>query len=140
MEVKASSVIRVIIAGEWIWVEPGTFTVQDFVFVDDAGREINRTDEPAYHFISTNGDPYYGPLSAIQLIKLRSPELDALQPEASVSQELASGDGAAPARPDPAADPSPTPDDAAKQAADSLFSDPLPMPSGESSESGRGLL
>lgn len=136
MDVKASSVIRVIIAGEWIWVEPGTFTVQDFVFVDDAGQEINRAAEPAYHFVSTNGDPYYGPLSAIQLIKLRSPELDALQPE----------------QPDPpqaVEQPEPQPAEAAaassgnggsKSVADSLFADPIPMPSGESAEQGRGLL
>jgi hypothetical protein len=139
MDVKASSVIRVIIAGEWIWVEPGSFTVQDFVFVDDTGREINRTDEPAYHFVSTNGDPYYGPLSAIQLIKLRSPELDALTPESAGQPAL--DQPAQPAAAETSTGPSePSADDAAKSAADGLFSDPIPMPSGETAEQSRGLL
>jgi hypothetical protein len=133
MDVRASSVVRVIIAGEWIWVEPGTFTVQDFIFVDDAGNEINRSSEPAYQFTSTNGDPYFGPLSAIQLIKLRSPELDALRPEPQPSQELPQPREAPAAPADAAAA-------ASQRAADSLFSDPIPMPSGESAEPGRGLL
>lgn len=145
-----------IIAGEWIWVEPGTFTVQDFVFVDDDGNEINRSGEPAYHFVSTNGDPYYGPLSAIQLIKLRPPELDVLSsdgrrqglPEARSEARAEAAD-----EPRPEAAPTgPTSGDAAVGApqpaaaasssvADQLFADPIPMPSSnDPDESGRGLL
>jgi hypothetical protein len=134
MDVKASSVIRVIISGEWIWVEPGTFTVQDFIFVDDRGDEINRAGELAYHFISTNGDPYYGPLSAITLIKLRSPELDATQHEAPTGQELPQG-GSTSERDDARE----AEDAASKSAAAGLFSDPVPMPAGEPTEH-KGLL
>lgn len=133
MDVKASSVIRVIISGEWIWVEPGTFTVQDFIFVDDRGDEISRADELAYHFISTNGDPYYGPLSAITLIKLRPTELDATQAQPPTGQELPE---AAPAPPDPEAEAA---EEASRSAAEGLFSDPVPMPAGEQSEH-KGLL
>lgn len=134
MDVKASSVIRVIIAGEWIWVEPGTFTVQDFIFVDDHGNEMSRADELAYHFVSTNGDPYYGPLSSINLIKLRSTELDATQPQDLPAQELPEAESTTErdAEADEAAE-------ASQSAADGLFSDPLPMPAGESTEH-KGLL
>jgi hypothetical protein len=126
-------VVRVIIAGEWIWVEPGTYRVQDVEFVDDDGNEINRSSEPAYQVTSTNGDPYFGPLSAIQLIKLRSPELDALRPEPAPSQELPQPREAAAAPADAAVSES-------QRAADSLFSDPIPMPSGDTAQPGRGLL
>jgi hypothetical protein len=156
VEVKARSVVRVIIAGEWIWVEPGTFEVTDFTFCDDDGNVINRSKEPAYHFISTNGDPYFGPLAAIQLIKLRPPELDVTQDSAKKREahELPaageSGDGAQRA---PAADEQA--DAAASEAqaeveevptrrkvsADELFADPIPDPVGEAaSGGGRGLL
>jgi hypothetical protein len=131
MDVKASAVTRVIIAGEWIWVEPGTFTVQDFVFVDDHGNEIRRSSETAYHFVSTNGDPYFGPLSAIQLIKLRSPELDNETPEEPMSAPVES--------PPPAIEAEPAPSAESQSVADSLFSDPIPMPAGESPRTG-GLL
>lgn len=141
MDVRASSVVRVIIAGEWIWVEPGTFTVQDFVFVDDQGNEINRSNEPAYHFVSTNGDPYYGPLSAIQLIKLRPPELDVVQPEPAAPQELPeASDGAAPREPAAASSESDGAAAASQSVADKLFTDPVPMPTGEHQGSGSGLL
>jgi hypothetical protein len=130
MDVKASAVTRVIIAGEWIWVEPGTFTVQDFVFVDDDGNEIRRSQETAYHFTSTNGDPYFGPLSALQLIKLRSPELDNEYREEPMQQR---------SEPPPAIEAEPAPSAESQSTADSLFSDPIPMPAGVSPRTG-GLL
>jgi hypothetical protein len=134
VQVNARSVVRVIISGEWIWVEPGTFTVTDYTFQDDDGNALNRSREPAYHFRSTNGDPYFGPLSAIQLIKLRPPELEADQgepakpsshelPAAGESGQAASGsDGAADQ--DGAADGEPPAK--RKISADELFRDPVP--------------
>ncbi len=70
MAINARAVVRVIIAGEWIWVERGTFTVVDFQFEDDDGNVLNKGRDPAYFFMSTNGDPYFGPLSSLSLIKL----------------------------------------------------------------------
>lgn len=105
MQVKAKSVVRVIIAGEWIWVEPGTFEVTEFAFTDDHGNPLNVATEAAYHFRSTNGDPYFGPLSAIQLIKLRPPELEAggAEQPPPASSELPAGDESTPAEQAPEA-------------------------------------
>lgn len=157
MEVRAGSVVRVIIAGEWIWVEPGTFTVTEFAFCDDDGNIINRSKESAYHFISTNGDPYFGPLNAIQLIKLRPPELDATQEtrkrrdahELPAAGESGEGAERAPAA-DEAADAAAEEEDRAepeaptrrKVSADDLFSDPIPDPVADAGAptGGRGLL
>ncbi|GIU85157.1 MAG: hypothetical protein KatS3mg008_1932 [Acidimicrobiales bacterium] len=69
-KVQASRVIRVIVGGEWVGVQKGTFRVVDYVFYDDDGNPINESTGPAYYFISTNGDPYFGPLEQLQLIKL----------------------------------------------------------------------
>jgi hypothetical protein len=70
--INAKAVVRVIIEGEWIWVERGTFTVMPLDFVDDNGNSVNtaRDPVPAYFFVSTNGDPYFGPLGSISLFKL----------------------------------------------------------------------
>jgi len=141
--VRARSVVRVIIAGEWIWVEPGTFTVQPFVFVDDAGNILNESNEPAYHFVSTNKDPYFGPLSAIQLIKVLPPERDALgdDRDSGTGQELPAAnettEGTGPPQPEPEPGES---GQKKKVSADDLFKDPLPMSAGDSSEDRRGGL
>jgi hypothetical protein len=70
--INAKAVIRVIIEGEWIWVERGSFTVMPLEFTDDVGNVVNASREPtpAYFFVSTQGDPYFGPLSSISLFKL----------------------------------------------------------------------
>jgi hypothetical protein len=70
--INAKAVVRVIIEGEWIWVERGTFTVMPLEFVDDDGRPVRASKDavPAYFFVSTNGDPYFGPLASISLFKL----------------------------------------------------------------------
>jgi hypothetical protein len=68
--INAKAVTRVIIHGEWIWVERGTFDVVDFEFEDNDGNLLNRSKEPAYFFVSTNGDPYFGPLAGVSLMKL----------------------------------------------------------------------
>lgn len=70
MSINAKTVVRCIIAGEWIWVERGTFTVTPLEFVDDDGNVLAPTKEWAYFFTSTQGDPYFGPLSSISLMKL----------------------------------------------------------------------
>jgi hypothetical protein len=140
VEIKARSVVRVIIAGEWIWVEPGSFTVTDFAFTDEYGNPLNTSSEPAYYFTSTNGDPYFGPLSAIQLIKLRAAELEvgneADQPRGT---ELPAAGEATPSA-EPPVDEYVTADAAEPKAAysaDDLFSDPVPGPA---TETGGGLL
>jgi hypothetical protein len=70
--INPKTIIRVIIEGEWIWVERGTFSVMPQVFVDDDGRPLNsESDAPlAYFFTSTQGDPYFGPMASISLMKL----------------------------------------------------------------------
>jgi hypothetical protein len=70
--INAKAVVRVIIEGEWIWVERGTFTVMPLEFEDDNGNAVSVTADPmpAYFFVSTNGDPYFGPLQSISLFKL----------------------------------------------------------------------
>jgi hypothetical protein len=70
LTIYAKAVIRVIIEGEWIWVERGTFTVIPFELMDELGNKVGSAKEPAYFFVSTNGDPYFGPLSRISLMKL----------------------------------------------------------------------
>jgi len=138
VQIKARSVVRVIIAGEWIWVEPGSFTVTDFAFTDEYGNPLNTSSEPAYYFTSTNGDPYFGPLSAIQLIKLRAAELEAGgEDDQQRGTELpAAGDASVAAPPEEYV----TADSAEPKrsySADDLFSDPVP---GSAAETGGGLL
>ena len=71
MSIKADQVSRVIIGGEWFSVELGTFQVVPMAFTDDDGVPAHEAlDIPAYTFMTPNRDRYYGPLSAIELIKL----------------------------------------------------------------------
>jgi hypothetical protein len=76
--INGKAVLRVIIEGEWIWVERGSFTVMALEFADDNGNVVNvsRDPIPAYYFVSTQGDPYFGPLSAISLFKLDNQTLE----------------------------------------------------------------
>jgi hypothetical protein len=76
--INGKAVLRVIIEGEWIWVERGSFTVTALEFSDDDGNVVNvaRDPIPAYYFVSTQGDPYFGPLSAISLFKLDNQTLE----------------------------------------------------------------
>lgn len=71
MSIPAHRVSRVVIAGEWYSVELGTFQVEDFQLSDEQGSPVH---EPiglkAYRFTTPNRDEYYGPLTAIDLIKL----------------------------------------------------------------------
>ncbi len=71
MPVKINDVSRVVIRGEWITVERGTFKVEPFALTDDSGNALH----PdlgiwAYHFVTDQKDEYYGPLSEIQLYKI----------------------------------------------------------------------
>lgn len=72
MAINPKTIIRVIIEGEWIWVERGSFSVMPLLFVDDDDRPLNsERDAPlAYFFTSTQGDPYFGPMASISLMKL----------------------------------------------------------------------
>lgn len=71
MSIPLQRVSRVVIAGEWYSVELGTFEVVEMEFLDESGQP---THDPigvkAYRFETPNRDTYYGPLSAISLIKL----------------------------------------------------------------------
>ncbi len=71
MPIPIKRVSKVIISGEWFSVELGTFQIEDFTLTADDGTPLH---EPlgikAYRFITQNQDEYYGPLSAIELIKL----------------------------------------------------------------------
>ena len=71
MAIKARQVSKVIISGEWFSVELGTFEIVPMGFTDDEGNLAHEAlDVPAYTFLTPNRDRYYGPLSAITLIKL----------------------------------------------------------------------
>ncbi len=69
--VKCSEISRVVIRGEWITVQRGTFVVEPFTMTDTAGNPAH----PdlglwAYHFKTDLADEYYGPLGEIQLFKM----------------------------------------------------------------------
>jgi hypothetical protein len=71
MSVSAERVSRVVISGEWYEVALGTFEVVEMEFTEDDGTPIHAPiDTKAYRFSTPNRDEYYGPLSAIDLIKL----------------------------------------------------------------------
>ena len=71
MAIKAGSISKVVIDNEWFSVELGTFDVIEMVFIDDEGEATHEPlDTKAYTFVTPTGDRYYGPLSAISLIKL----------------------------------------------------------------------
>jgi len=71
MAIPLDRVSRVIINGEWYSVEMGTFRIEELAFVDDEGLLTHPPiDHLAYHFETPNRDEYYGPLSAIDLIKV----------------------------------------------------------------------
>jgi hypothetical protein len=71
MAIRARQVSRVIIGGEWFSVELGTFQVVDMAFNDEQGAVTHAPlAVPAYTFLTPNNDRYYGPLSAISLMKL----------------------------------------------------------------------
>lgn len=71
MAIPTKRVSKVIISGEWFSVELGTFQIEDFTMTEEDGTPLH---EPlgikAYRFLTPNRDEYYGPLSAIELIKL----------------------------------------------------------------------
>lgn len=72
MSVPVKRVARVVIAGEWFTVESETFSVEELEFTDNDGNPAHGPlDLFAYRFIRDNGDEYYGPLSELQLIKLK---------------------------------------------------------------------
>jgi hypothetical protein len=71
MSVPVHRVSRVVIAGEWYEVELGTFEVVEMEFTEEDGTPTHAPlDIRAYRFMTPNRDDYYGPLSAIDLIKL----------------------------------------------------------------------
>jgi len=71
MSIELARVSRVIIGGEWFSVAQGSFEVIEMSFVDETDQPTHPpTDVLAYHFLTPNRDEYWGPLSAIELIKL----------------------------------------------------------------------
>ena len=72
MPIPVRRIARVVIRGEWITVADGTFEVEELEFTDDDGIPLHDpTDIWAYRFVTDKADEYYGPLSAIELIKLK---------------------------------------------------------------------
>ena len=72
MSVPMKRVARVVISGEWFTVQSGTFEIEELELVDDEGNPAHGPlDLYAYRFISDNRDEYYGPMSALELIKLK---------------------------------------------------------------------
>ena len=71
MSISAQRVSRVVISGEWYEVALGSFEIVDMEFTEDDGTPLHAPiDVKAYRFSTPNRDDYYGPLSAIDLIKL----------------------------------------------------------------------
>ncbi len=71
MSIELARIFRVIIRGEWYTVERGTFEVLEMNFVDEYDQPTHpQIDTLCYHFFTPNKDEYWGPLSAIELIKL----------------------------------------------------------------------
>lgn len=71
MPITLNKISRVVIAGEWITVERGTFEVEPMQFVDDSGNPATPPMEVwCYHFVTDNRDEYFGRLDAIDLIKM----------------------------------------------------------------------
>lgn len=70
MAVEAKRVSKVIINGQWISVRFGTFEVTEYAFTDEGQQMHPPIQTLAYRFLTENGDEYYGPLSAIELIKI----------------------------------------------------------------------
>ena len=71
MPIEADLVSKVIINGEWFSVELGTFEVTEMLVTDSTGEPLHDPiDTLAYTFLTPNRDRYWGPLSAIELIKM----------------------------------------------------------------------
>lgn len=71
MTIPARQVARVVIGGEWLTVEAGSFEVIELGFDDDDGKRLHPPSGLlGYRFRTENRDTYIGPLSAIQLYKL----------------------------------------------------------------------
>lgn len=81
MPIPARRIARVVIRGEWVTVADNTFEIEEMEFVDDEGIPLHDpTDIWAYRFTTDQNDEYYGPLSAIQLFKLRDVVTDVEEP------------------------------------------------------------
>jgi hypothetical protein len=71
MPIEAHLVSKVIINGEWFSVELGTFEVTELLVTDEEGEPLHDPiDALAYTFMTPNRDRYWGPLSAIELMKM----------------------------------------------------------------------
>ncbi|MEZ5142845.1 MAG: hypothetical protein R2726_23565 [Acidimicrobiales bacterium] len=71
MPIRLNQISRVVIGGEWITVDRGTFEVEPMQFVDEGENPTTPPMEQwAYHFFTDNRDEYFGPIEAIQLFKM----------------------------------------------------------------------
>lgn len=70
MGIETKRISKVIIGGNWIGVQFGTFEIVEYSFTVDGQQSHPPIPTLAYHFITENGDEYFGPLSAIDLIKV----------------------------------------------------------------------
>ena len=73
MAIPLQRVARVVIRGEWYSVQLSTFEVLEMAF-SETGSDDDVKHHPveglAYHFVTPNNDEYWGPLSALEIIKL----------------------------------------------------------------------
>jgi hypothetical protein len=70
MSVETKRVAKVIVNGQWITVRHNTFQVTEYAFTVDGAVCHPPIQTLAYRFTSETGDEYYGPLSALELIKV----------------------------------------------------------------------
>jgi hypothetical protein len=70
MPIKADAVTKIVIGGEWIAVQVGTFGVEKFTLTDREGAPVHPDlGFTAFTCVTENGDRYYGRLDAIEILK-----------------------------------------------------------------------
>ncbi len=73
MPIKLKAISRVVIRGEWISVENGSFQIEPLQITDDNGTPVHPDlGVWAYSFRTDTKDTYYGPLNEVQLFKIAS--------------------------------------------------------------------
>jgi hypothetical protein len=70
MPIKGDAVTKIVIGGEWISVQVGTFRVEKFALTDGQGAPMHPDlGITAFSCVTENGDRYYGRLDAIEILK-----------------------------------------------------------------------
>lgn len=72
MAFTTRQISRVVIRNEWITVADGTFEVEELEVTDQDGNPLHDPlDVWAFRFRTDQGDEYCGPLSVIEIFKMK---------------------------------------------------------------------